>query len=284
MFAKRLAMSLALIGAATSAGAATITNSDGTFDFGGFDWSSAGSVFIQSYGVTSGMAIGTTDTFTLSYQAFAANVQDSSGANLVLGGLRAGSGTGYEYTINAVLTEQVTCINAGCTAVQIDVIGGTWDIRYQTVGDALAGSLGMAGILNGNLLLSGVFTGGDSIFGPQGASNPGNVTLAGTFTGNVLTTDITCSGAVDQDSCINPELSGTEAVSTLQFGNNTTAWTRPSTFDGFGALPANTNTNFVGQADANQAFTVPEPASLCLIGLGLGLAGLAQRRRQRRAI
>jgi hypothetical protein len=69
-------------------------------------------------------------------------------------------------------------------------------------------------------------------------------------------------------------------VSTLQFGNTITAWTRPSSFDGVDPGP-NTNNSFVGQADANQAFRVPEPGSLALFGLALGLAGFMARKQAR---
>lgn len=261
---KKLAISLALAGSAATASAAVITNADGVFDFGGFDWASNGSVYIQGYDIVSGLAAGTTDTFTLSYQAFAANLQDSAGNNLVLPGLNVG----YEYTINATITEQVTCVNAGCTIVTIDVVGGTWDV-FTGAANATVGAAGLSGYLDGTNILSGTFSGGGTIIGAQGASNPGNITLAGTFVGAVTMTDL---------AVITPELTGTEAVSTLQFGANTTAWTRPTNWDGMGALAADTNTNFVGQADANQSFSVPEPGSLALLGLGLGFAGMFRRR------
>ncbi len=271
---KLVAFALLLAGATGSVCAATITNPDGTFDFGGFDWASSGSVLISGYDVTNTSATGSSDPFTLDFQAYAANVQDSGGTNLVLSGLRAGSGTGYEYTVNAHLNETVTCLTDGfnsCGIVQINVVGGTWDVYYQQVGDALAGAAGMSGILNGVSLLSGTFSSGDTLLGTQGATNPGNVTLSGTFRGAVNSTN---------NTYINPDLGGTEAVSTLQFGANTTAWTRPTNWDGLGALAADTNSTFVGQADANQAFSVPEPATLALLGLGLMGVGVSQRRRK----
>lgn len=272
---KKMAFGLMLMvaGATGSAYAATITNPDGTFDFGGFDWASSGSALIQGYDVLNNTATGTVDNFTLDFQAYATAVQDSSGTDLVLANLRQGSGTGYEYTINAHLNETVTCLTDGlntCGIVKIDVVGGNWDVYYQAVGDAVAGSAGMTGILDGTSLLSGGFFSGSSLLGTQGATNPGDVTLSGTFFGNVLSTN---------NTYIIPDLSGTKAVSTLQFGNNTTAWTRPTNWDGIGAIGPDTNSFFVGQADANQSF-VPEPGTIALLGLGLMAVGISQRRRK----
>lgn len=258
---------------------ATITTPDGTFDFGGFDWASTASVYIQGYGALAGQAIGTTDDFTLTYQAYAVNVQNGVGDNLSLPGLKVtDGGSGYEFTIQAVVQERVTCITANCTVVQIDVLSGSWDIWYQEIGNAVLSGAngGITGILDGTKILSGIFDNtSDSIIGAQGASNPGNVTLAGTFRGEVTYTNL---------AYINPELAGTLAVSTLQFGTNTTAWVRPDQFDGIGAVGADTNQNFVGQADANQSFVeqkVPEPGTLALGGLGLLLAAASRRRKQR---
>jgi hypothetical protein len=44
--------------------------------------------------------------------------------------------------------------------------------------------------------------------------------------------------------------------------------------------PASGGTNFEFQADANQSITVPEPGSVALLGLGLGLMGLRSIRRR----
>lgn len=271
---KKLAFAMSLAAAAASANAWNITNADGTFsNFGGFDWHSSGSVYVQGYDVLSNTATGTVDPFKMTYQAFATSVLDSSGTSFLTPGLRVGSGSGYEYTINATFNEQVTCLSDGlntCGIVKIDVVGGLFDIFYQLAGNAVAGSSGMAGILDGTKIASGVFTSGNSLLGTQGASNPGNVTLSGTFRGEVTYTN---------SAYITPDLIGTLAVSTLQFGRNTTSWTRPNNFDGIGAIGADTNTDFVGQADANQSF-VPEPGSLSLLGAALGLVGLLQRRRK----
>lgn len=272
---KKLAVSLVLAGSAATASAAVITNPDflGGTDFGGFDWASNGSVYITGYDILSGGAgrTGEMDLFVLNYQAFASSIQDSAGNNIVAPGLRQGTGTGYEYTINAVINEKTTCLNSDCSLISIDVVDGTWDVLYQAAGNATVGAAGHTGFLDGTNLLSGIFTGGDTIVGAQGPSNPGSITLAGTFMGNTTSTN---------NTFINPDLDGTIAVSTLQFKNNTTAWTRPNNWDGIGGIGADTNTAFVGQADANQSFVnaVPEPGSIALLGIGLGAAGMLRRR------
>jgi hypothetical protein len=48
-----------------------------------------------------------------------------------------------------------------------------------------------------------------------------------------------------------------------------------------GAVNGTSGPNFIFQADGNQAFTVPEPASLALIGLGLSFMGFFGKSRRR---
>ena len=56
--------------------------------------------------------------------------------------------------------------------------------------NATVGAAGLSGYLDGTNILSGTFSGGDTIIGAQGATNPGNITLAGTFVGAVTMTDL----------------------------------------------------------------------------------------------
>lgn len=270
---KKLAVAAALAAALGSASAATtITNVDGTYSFGGFDWSSTASVWIKGYDIVSGGAgrTGQTDVFTMHYQAYAVNMQDANGQNFLPPSMKTTDvAGGYEYTINATLTESVTCMNSDCSAVLINIVSGVWDVYYDTTGDAVLGATGISGVLDGTNILSGNFTSGQPTFGPQGPTNPGNVVLAGVFAGTVTYTD---------PAYFNNPLLGTLAVSTLQFGNRTTSWNRPSQFDGLGPTGPNTNTDWVGQADANQSF-VPEPTTLALAGLALLSVGALRRRK-----
>lgn len=273
---KRIAAGALMVAALGSATAATtITNADGILPFGGFDWASTASVWIDGYGALQGQAAGTTDNFDLYYQAYAIAIQDPNGANVATPGMKVtDTGVGYEYTINAVVHETVTCLVAGCTAVAISVNNGTWDVYYQAAGDAKLSGLsgGISGILNGTHILGGLFDNtSDTIVGAQGPSNPGNITLAGTFRGTLNFQDL---------AAVSPALTNTTAVSTLQFGTNVTAWNRPIQFDGLVIPAVNSNSSFVGQADANQAFAqVPEPGTLVLAGLALLSAGLVRRRK-----
>lgn len=268
-----MATAVAFMTGSAMASPITLTNPDGSFvGFTEFDWSSAGQIGITGYDTLNTTPTFNVDPFQLQFQASAVGIK-VNGLD-VAPGLLPGLNSGYEYTIFATVNETATCLNAGlgnsCDMAVLNVINGTWSIYYDVASDANY-STG-TGFTNGTLLVSGIFSSAAPVFAPQGPSNPGNSSLSTSLFGTVLTTNATY---------INPALSGTKATSTLQFGSTQQAgWIPPAAFDGVAFGPT-TNTNFYAQGDANQSFeSVPEPGSLALVGLALGVAGFGARRRK----
>jgi PEP-CTERM motif len=251
--------------AAPSSAAVLVTPDGNLSPWSGFDWEQGGTAFTSGFSGQNG------DTFDLTVFAVAGSLNQSpigtflglkldSNAN----GSSAGAGF-YEYTLVAKLNERVdSCTLTEC---KFTILSGTFDIYFDPTlvdANAAAGALG-TGYTNGTKIISGTF----------GLQDGGTFTTSGngsnstTVQGNVTFTN----GAF-----ITPALSTTTATTTLQLGTAVTNWVNPGGFggaawgDGFGEI--------VMQADANQNFaTVPEPATVGL--LGVALAGLALTRRRR---
>ena len=128
---KIYAAAFALFSAVGANANVVISTPDGVRNFGGFDWASNGSILIDSYNIHSGagMLAGFSDTFTLRYQAYASSIYDKNGVTQITPGLRLGTGSGYEYTINAEINEVVTCVINGCSLVSITPLMGTYTIK-----------------------------------------------------------------------------------------------------------------------------------------------------------
>lgn len=265
--------------AAPLAQAALITNLDGSFDFGAFDWHAAGTAFTQGFDPgTPG------DTFTLTYFGFANSVSDSQGSTLALPGLDnnandTGFATGrrYEYTAVAVLNERVDQCTpvVGGTSCSFTLLSGSYAIYYDT-NSATAARLALGqGFADGTRILEGQFLpgqpGGD--FTNFGAGNgSGNAGLVGSADMLVTLPTQFLLGSFD----------GTVIGTTLQAGDRRTS--APAT--GLGGVPFATFPNRIAsdvvlQADANQSFfVVPEPGTLSLLaGAMLGVGALTGRRR-----
>lgn len=260
------ALGLALLSAMPAqAVPTTITNTNGTSNWTGFDWDSNGTAF------TTGFVPAAGDVFTI--DAFAVATTLKNGATNLSGmsldnnadGVSAGAGF-YEYTLHVKLFETVQSCTGGGLSCTFGITSGSYSIFYDTTPDAngLAGSLG-TGYLDGNLLLSGII--------PSQAG--GTFTVAGA--GGFGITSIAGLVNFTNASFISPEQHSTVASTTLQFGTLiTNSWVSPGGFENTAFAPG----SLVFQADANQSFSqVPEPVSLSLFGIAMLAAGMASRRR-----
>ena len=251
----------------------------GNVNFEGIDWDSNGAAWVQGFQGGIGPTLGIGTQFDLYYMSKATALYDSVGNTLSFIGSIATNGTAFntvEMTIFAKLTEQVT--NVGVDPVTLkpfanfEVVSGAWDVYLDTAPNASLAS--GTGFTDGTKILGGGFTAGVAGSFTNLNGTPGGVGANGTGS-NALFGDVTFTDS----AYVTPSPSATLASTTLQYGLSAGGWTRPSGFEGLAGYAAfDTPASFVLRGDANQDFSIPEPTSMALLGLGFAALGIRRRK------
>jgi|SwirhisoilCB1_FD_contig_61_4616718_length_882_multi_3_in_0_out_0_1 hypothetical protein len=280
MKAKFLAVAAAVAATfvAVPASALELINNDNPtgVTFTGFDWAQGGTAY------TTGFQPVTGDTFTLTYFAWATAVVNGKNPiplanqlnlDFVADGTKA-TPTGYEYTVVATVNEVVdSCTGLGATgSCTFSITGGNFNIYYDTAANANADT--GTGFTDGTSIVSG------NLFGPDTTFTTSAGALTGQPSGQAIAT-LFGTNLITDTNFIKPAVGSATSSTTLQLGDNqTNTYSPPSQFNGTSLPPPSPDVVF--QADGNSSFTpasVPEPGSLLLLSLGLGVMGWRLRKR-----
>lgn len=255
-----------------------------------FDWSSTGSGLAVGVGPF-GSPLSVGQTFTFDYQSFLAAFVTANpvAPSLVTAGTGgAFSGSQYQFTAASTFTEQVSAILGGATppnTVIFDAVpsSGTFSIFYDStaVGGQAANVAAGTGFTDGIEVARFTIIGGTSTFTATSTSSGIGV---GTITANLkVITDFVDPNYIQG---IQGKVFDIEFQSTQNFPAGAQSTT--STFFGSGGsalYPSTsvTSNDILFKVDGSNTFSIPEPQTLLLFGIGLLMLGFVARRGTARA-
>ena len=237
------------------------TPNDGVLqNFTGINWNGNGAGWVQGFDLTGANTTGDTDTFTVTYQAFAGSIQSTSPTpNLYVASPGSATG-GYELTTLQFANETATCMNLGCSSVSLALNSGSWSVWFDSAPDANQAT--GTGFTDGVLILAGMWGAGSGTF----SGTTGNSTLNGLV--NFFDAGYFPTG---------PLLTNLQMNSLDYPGLGPPLFTRPASINGVSTGP-DTATDFIVQVDPLQRFSVPEPSTLALAVIGILAMGRGFRR------